>query len=474
MNTRKTTCNRRKFLQNAGVGLAAITSVIPQVAGARDAGTNLAKPLPRQLDWQDCELGLVYHYDLDVFMPGGHHHERSRKEILDPNLYTPSKLDTDQWLEAAKQMGAGYAVLTATHHQGFLQWQSDLYPFGVKQAPWRDGKGDLVRDFVESCRRYGVKPGIYIGIRFNAYWQVYQYEVNSGKGGNDEKRREYMRVCERLVEELCSRYGDWIEIWFDGGVITPQQGGPDVLPIVDRYQPNAVFYHSLQRAEHRWAGSETGTTGYPCWATIPTVESQTRGHSGGVERTRLLKHGIPGGDVWCPAMSDAPIREHDWLWIPNSEHKLQPLEKLVTMYYQSVGRNSNLILGAVPNRDGLIPKPDFERYAELGKEIRRRFSKPLGETTGEGNTIEITLPETNLVNHIVVMEDIARGERIRSYKVECLMGADEWKTVCKGESVGHKRIQHFEPVRTRHIRLRVTESAAKPLIRKIAVYFVES
>lgn len=462
--------NRRDFFRVAGLGAAA--SFVPDFACGTESERNIPTPLPRQAAWQDFELGLVYHFDLDVFMPGGHHNERSRREVLDPELYNPARLDTDQWLEAAKAMGARYAILTATHHQGFLQWQSDAYPFGLRQAKWRNGKADIVEDFVESCRQCGIAPGIYIGIRFNAYWQVYGYEVNAGKGGDAAKHDRYMRACERMVEELCSRYGPLCEIWFDGGVITPEQGGPDVLPIVEKYQPGAVFYHSLDRAEHRWAGSETGATGYPCFSTMPTVASQIRAHTDPKERTTLLKHGDPDGRVWCPAMADAPIREHDWLWVPKSEHKLQPLEKLVNMYYDSVGRNANLILGAVPDTDGLIPEADFKRYAEFGDEIRRRFGKPVARTAGRGEVVELMLSGPGRFNHVAIMEDISRGERVREYVVEALVPGGKWVKVCDGISIGHKRIQKFDALEAAKVRLRVTKSTAKPIIRDLAIYEV--
>jgi len=462
---------RRDFLK-ATTTLGASLAVSRLVCSADEpsAAAEIAKPLPKQVRWQDYELGLVYHFDLDVYMPGGHHHERSRHERLDPALYHPARLDTDQWLEAAKAAGARYAILTATHHQGFLQWQSDLYPFGLKQIQWRGGKGDIVRDFVESCHKVGIAPGLYIGIRFNAYWQVYNYQVNGGKGGDAEKHARYMRVCEHMVEELCSRYGPLCEIWFDGGVITPEQGGPDVLPIVEKHQPDAIFYHSLQCAQHRWAGSEDGTAGYPCWSTVPSVSSQIRAHEDPKQRITLLRHGDPDGKIWCPPMADAPIREHDWLWIPNTDERLQPLDKLVNMYDKSVGHNANLILGAVPNADGLIPEADFKRYAELGREIRRRFDKPVAQTSGSGMSLELTLPEPTRIDHVITMEDIAQGQRVRKYVVEGLVSRNKWQTICEGVSIGHKRIQQFAPVEVAKVRLRVTESVAEPIIRRLAAY----
>jgi alpha-L-fucosidase len=435
-------------------------------------GSGLVTPRASQATWQDFELGLVYHFDLDVYMPGGHRHEDSRRQLVDPRRYQPAKLDTDQWVESAVAMGARYAIFTATHHQGFLQWQSDVYPFGLKQAPWRKGKGDIVGDFVESCRKRHVAPGVYIGIRFNAYHKVYQYKVNGGKGGTKEEQARYVRVCERMVEELCSRYGELCEIWFDGGVISPRQGGPNVLPIVTKHQPNAVFYHSPDRADHRWAGNEAGTTGYPCWATMPSLASQTAGHRRG-DRRRLLGHGDPDGTIWCPPMCDAPIREHDWLWRPGRENRVQPLERLVdTMYYRSVGRNGNLILGAVPDADGLIPEPDVKRYTEFGREIRRRFGTPLAETASEGPAVMLSLRRPTRIDHVSIMEDIRQGERVRAYVVEGLTGPDRWERLCDGISIGHRRIQRFPPVEVGALRLRITRSVARPCIRSFAAFAV--
>ena len=474
--------SRRDLLKSFGAAAVALpgsaaalqqTTAMPVPdPAAPDDGGHLPRPLPRQAAWQDFELGLVYHFDLDVYMPGGHQHERSRREPLDIDLYNPAKLDTDQWLAAATAMGARYAVLTATHHTGFLQWQSDAYDYGLKQCRWGGGKADLVKDFIESCRKAGVAPGIYVGIRFNAHWKVYGYKVNAGKGGDEAKRKQYMRVCERMVEELCTRYGPLCEMWFDGGVISPDQGGPDLLPIVDKHQPNMVFYHSSDRAEHRWAGSETGTAAYPCWATMPSVGSQIRGHGRDPQQRKILMHGDPDGAVWCPAMADAPIREHDWLWVPNREHRVQPLPRLINMYEKSVGRNANLILGAVPDSGGLIPEPDFKRYAEFGKAIRRRFGKPLARTQGRGNTVEVRLPRPARVDGVSIMEDITRGERVREYVVEGLVAGNTWQTLGSGTSVGHKRIQRFPPVEAAAVRFRATRATATPYIRELAAYLV--
>ena len=165
----------------------------------------------------------------------------------------------------------------------------------------------------------------------------------------------------------------------------------------------------------------------------------------------------------------------DWLWIPDREHRLQPLDKLVDMYYKSVGRNSNLIIGAVPDMNGLIPEADFNRYVEFGREIRKRFGRPLARTQGRSKTLVLKLKQPTRFNHVVIMEDIAHGERVREYVVEALVPGGSWRKVCDGESIGHKRIQLVtdgETVEITKVRLRVTQSLATPIIRELAIYRV--
>ena len=161
--------NRRNFLSTTTSSLAA-SSIIPRHSFADDNVQDLPKPSTQQVAWQDCELGMFFHFDIPVFKPGWDW--RSWKDLPDPKLYDPKKLDTDQWLQAASSLGAKYAVLVAKHCSGFLQWQSDLYPYGVRQSPWRGGKGDLVRDFVKSCERFNIKPGIYASVTANGYLEV--------------------------------------------------------------------------------------------------------------------------------------------------------------------------------------------------------------------------------------------------------------------------------------------------------------
>ncbi len=460
--------SRRRFLTTAVTTSVLAPAAVRWAFGA-DTPHGLVKPLPRQKMWQDCEVGAIFHFDMPLFAPGGRTHRNSIRETWNPGTYNPTKLDTDQWIAAAKAMGARYAIFTATHFNGFLQWQSDLYPYGVKQASWRSGKGDVVHDFVNSCRNAGILPGLYMSCFRNAYWKVDRYRVNYGKGGPGQAA--FARTCEKMFEQLCSRYGDLIQIWFDAGNISPEDGGPDLVPIADRYQPNMVFYHCPERREHRWIGNEHGSAAYPCWATMPNLESAEKLHKGKTPNWRqLLQHGDPDGRLWSPGMADMTLRNHYWFWRPNTEKKIESVDRLVRCYYESVGRNCNLVVGLTPDPTGLLPEPDVRRCVEFGAAIRTRFGRPIAETDGRGSQITLELPAPAKIDHVVLMEAIESGERIRKYIVEASVEGDRWVSICDGSSVGHKRIQQFKPVEVAKIRLRITESIAKPQIRKLAVY----
>ncbi|MCA1759651.1 MAG: alpha-L-fucosidase, partial [Bacteroidales bacterium] len=279
-------------------------------------------------------------------------------------------------------------------------------------------------------------------------------------------------------EEIFSNYGDWAMVWFDGGAHGPEQGGPDVLSVFEKYQPNCLFYHNLQRADMRWGGSETGTVPYPCWGTFP-YPSTGAGESAKQEihanNFQLLKTGDPNGEYYMPAMSDAPLRGHgghDWFWEPDREHIIYPLENLVEMYYNSVGHNTTLILGVTPNSDGLIPEADAKRLIEFGEEIEKRFSNPVSSTSGEGEIINLKLSEKQKVNQVVLMEDISKGERVRKFILEGKT-ANGWQTIFEGTCIGHKFIHRFEAVDVSAVRLKISESKGAPKIKELALYYIE-
>ena len=258
----------------------------------------------------------------------------------------------------------------------------------------------------------------------------------------------------------------------------PDNGAPDVLPIVRKYQPNYLFYHNGQLAEARWGGSESGTVGYPCWSTFPysatgTGESAKKNIM--ANDFKLLKEGDPNGKFWMPAMADAPLRgyngRHEWFWEPNDEDHIFPLENLMDMYYKSVGRNATLIMGLTPDPNGLLPEPDVKRLKEWGDEILSRFSNPLKTISGVGNKLSIKFNKPTSINHIIIQEDISKGEKVRSYKIEALING-KWQGVCEGQSIGHKRIEKIETITTNRLRFKVTNALGIPHIKNMSVYYV--
>lgn len=439
----------------------------------------LPVPNKRQLAWQEAELGVVFHYDLHVFDGVKYGQGNNRIDpVEDYQIFNPEKLDTDQWVKAAKDAGAKFAILTATHETGFALFQSKVNPYSVKALNWKDGKGDVVADFVASCRKYGIKPGIYLGIRWNSFLGVHDFKVN-GEGDFKKNRQEwYNGMVEGMVKEICTNYGELFEIWFDGGADHPKNGAPDVLPIVRQYQPNCLFYHNGQLAEARWGGSESGTVGYPNWSTFPyraTGAGESAKKNIAENNFQLLKEGDVKGKYWVPAMADAPLRgyngRHEWFWEPGDEDHIFPLDNLMDMYYKSVGRNATLILGLTPDPDGLLPEPDVQRLKEWGDEIKRRFSNPLASTNGKGNRLELRLKEPMEVNHVILQEDIAKGERIRKYQIEAYSGG-RWLTVVSGESIGNKRIDKFDTIKLSRLRIKIIDSDGLAQIKDFSAYFV--
>ncbi|WP_299580454.1 alpha-L-fucosidase [uncultured Sunxiuqinia sp.] len=440
------------------------------------------RPVPnkRQQAWQEAELGAVFHYDLHVFDGKKYGQGGNRIDpVTDYQVFNPKNLDTDQWIKAIKDAGFTFAILTATHETGFALYQSDVNPYCMKALKFQDGKGDLVRDFVNSCRKYGIKPGIYLGIRWNSFIGVHDFRVNGEGAFRENRQKWYNQMVEGMVKEICTNYGELFEIWFDGGADHPANGAPDVLPIVQQYQPNCLFYHNKQLAEARWGGSESGTVAYPCWSTFPyysTGAGESAHQAIAKNNFQLLKEGDPNGAYWMPAMSDAPLRgyngRHEWFWEPGDEAHIFPVENLMEMYYKSVGRNSTLIMGLTPDPDGVLPEPDVQRLKEWGAEIKRRFETPVAQTKGEGKKLVMKLSKAQPVNHVIIQEEIALGERVRRYKVEGLVKG-KWTKLCEGQSIGHKRIQQFDSVECSKIRLTIEQFDELPSIKNFAVYQVD-
>ena len=436
-----------------------------------DTSTTIPLPSKAQRTWQEAELGVVFHYDLHVF--DGHRYIQSdnrQNPISNIDIFAPDAYDIDQWFEAVKGMGAKYALITATHETGFALWPSKANPWNISKLKWRDGKANIVKDFVDACRRHDILPGIYLGVRWNSHLRVLDFKVT-----NDSplSQQDYNEMVKGMVTEICRDFGPLAKIWFDGGILAPDKGGADVLPIFEKHQPDCLFYHSTQRADARWAGTEDGRVADPCWHTadVNLLYSNNDGNA----QTYFNRSGDADGPDWCPAMADAPLRgtngRHEWFWEPNDEENLHSLNALTDMYFKSVGRGGTLVIGLTPNPHGRIPDADVARCQEWGNAIRKAFSQPLGAMSDKGKDHTLSLSGPGRVKHVIIQEDITKGQRVRRWHIDALGDDGRWRSAAEGTAIGHKRIVTFgTALPTKKIRLRITDDVAEPVIRNFAAF----
>ena len=367
----------------------------------------------------------------------------------DPTVFVPEKLDAAQWVAVARSIGARYIVLTAKHADGFCLWQTETTDYGVKSSPWKGGKGDVVGELSRACSAAGMKFGIYL----SPADAVFGAKVG-GRVSDPAKQGAYDEVYRRQLTELLTRYGEMCEVWFDGSCVT------EVGDILTKHAPNAMIFQS-KYGTIRWVGNEAGYAPYPAWNTVNDEDGRT-----GVA-TAL--HGDPDGDSWLPNEVDTTIRDHYWMWERNTEHKLKSVDRLVDIYYRSVGHGAVLLLNSNPDTSGLIPVADATRAAEFGSEIRRRFGTPLTQTQGGGNEIVLEMGPASDIDHVVTMEDISGGEAIREYRLEGFRDGT-WEELATGSAIGHKKIDFFPAAKVSKVRLLVLRSVGRAMLSSMAAY----
>ncbi|MBN1343534.1 MAG: alpha-L-fucosidase [Phycisphaerae bacterium] len=409
----------------------------------QDDAAKLARPTPQQAAWQDCEIGMFIH-----FAPNTMTDKEGDDLSLPPAKFNPTKLDTDQWVAAAEAMGARYIVFVAKHVGGFCMWRTDTTDYGIKDTPWKNGKGDVLGDLAASCRKRGMKLGVYLSPCDRKHDAVV-----GGRCKTDQAQERYNALYRRQLTEVLSRYGKMFEVWFDGSNIVP------VGDILEQHAPKAMVFQG-PHATIRWVGNEDGVAPYPAWNAVSRADAKS-----GVA---TAKNGDPNGSAWLPNECDARIRS-TWFWNTKNAATLKTVDQLMKMYYRSVGHGAVLLLNHTPDPSGLIPEADVKRGDEFGAEIRRRFGKSIAETSGQGDVIELPVPAGTTIDHVITMEDILQGERVRQYIIEARVG-DTWRTLCEGTAIGHKKIDRFRPVSVGGVRLRCLKAAATPIIRKLAVY----
>ena len=360
----------------------------------------------------------------------------------------PKALDTDQWVRVAQSMGAGYIVFVAKHVGGFCWWQTDTTDYSVKHTPWRDGKGDVMRDLQESCRKAGLKLGVYLSPADTKHG----IEVG-GRASTPEQQAAYEAIFRKQLTELLTNYGDMVEVWFDGSMVF------DVGDILAAHAPRAVVFQGPQ-ASIRWVGNEDGIAPYPAWNAVKY----------GVKPWGVYtaEEGTPAGDRWLPNECDARLR-NTWFWNTTNEATVKTVEQLMDMYNRSVGHGAVLLLNHTPDPSGLIPAKDVQRAAEFGAEIKRRYGVSLADIAGRGAKQQLAPSAPRTINCVVSMEDIALGERVRRYTIEGLVSSG-WKELAAGTAIGHKKIDLFAPVEVAAVRLLVHESVGEPVFKRIALH----
>ena len=407
-------------------------------------GVARALPTAEQRAWQDLEFGMFVH-----FAPNTWQNVESDNLSTPLSEIDPKELNTDQWVETALAMGARYVVFVAKHQGGFCMWQTQTTEYSIRNTPWKGGKGDVLREIEMSCRKRGVPLGVYVCPRDDHF--------GAGTGGickTPELQQKYNAMYREQLTEVFTRYGELVEIWFDGSTVTP------VADLVRKYQPRAMVFQG-PAATIRWVGNEMGFAPYPCWNGIDAAEART-----GVA-TAL--DGDPNGSVWLPSEADVSIRRPDWFWSTTNAKLVMTLDALTSVYYRSVGRGAQLLLNIPANREGLLPAPDVSRAREFGAELRRRFGKPLAETRGTGAQVTVELARPARVDTVILQEDTTLGERVRGYRLEGRV-AGAWAPLGEGSAIGHKRIQPVQAQTVSAVRLTVTRAAAEPAIRRLAVF----
>jgi alpha-L-fucosidase len=403
-----------------------------------------AVPTPRQLEYQDWELGVFIHFGIRTFYEG---HRDFDGRPMPAEAFRPCCLDCDNWVATARRTGARYMVLVCKHHDGFANWPTKFSNYGVAQTPWKDGKGDVVREFVDACRRHGMNIGFYYS----------PAEPGHMKFSDPKAYDEYFLG---QLRELLTDYGAIDLLWFDNcGSEDRAYDWERIIPEIRRMQPNLLIF-SMGDPDYRWI-NEAGVTSLPIWNTV--------------SRARFPAVGKPAEDnVWLPPECNCMIRLWSWFFEESDTNTVKPLEELLGLYYRSVGRGANLLINIGPDRTGLLPAADREALLALGAELRRRFGRPLavmedGKATDTG--WEYLGKEPFYLDHVVLQEDLSRGEAVRRFAIHIkTVKNGKIITVHEGRNIGHKAICSFPLIACTQVMVEITQADGPVCLRSVALY----
>jgi alpha-L-fucosidase len=468
--------NRREFLMTTGAVVSA--SVASRKVHGRQARP---VPSPAQLAWQRDELAMFVHFGVNTFTNREWGDGRE-----DPAIFAPARLDARQWARTARAAGYRAMILTAKHHDGFCLWPSRTTTHSVAKSPWRDGQGDLVREFVDACRAENLRPGLYLS----------PWDRNSPVYGDSPRYNDL--YCEQLTE-LLTQYGSLAEVWFDGANGEGPNGKrqaydwPRIHAAVRRLQPRAVMF-SDSGPDVRWIGNEAGEAGTTCWSAVDPERVPSPGFDAPWVQSALMQ-GDPDGTVWRPGEADVSIRP-GWFWHPDQDERVRSADNLMRLYFRSVGRNSKLLLNVPPTRDGLFHDRDVRALETFGAKRRALFDHDLlaggrvrasgGSTPGAvldadpgnhwraavGTTsgwLEVELPAPAAFDTLRLEEAIELGQHIANHRVEVWRDG-RWQTMAWGTTIGNARLHNCAPTSASRIRVVVEFGYGAPALRRLAAY----
>ena len=439
-----------------------------------------AVPSKSQIRWNDMEFYAFVHFGVNTFT------DREWGEGTEnEKIFNPTQLDCRQWVKAFKDAGMKGVIITAKHHDGFCLWPSKYTDHSVKSSPWRGGKGDVVGELSVACKEAGLKFGVYL-----SPWD--RHEPTYG----DSPRYNEHYIAQ--LTELLTNYGPIFEIWWDGACGEGPNGKKQVYDwpafkaVARKLQPNAVIF-SDAGPDIRWVGNEDGYADETNWSTFDNANNAP-----GTSSPRQTQ-GDGGGARWVPAECDVSIRP-GWFYHASQDAEVKSLDKLLDIYFGSVGRNGNMLLNVPADRRGLIHETDVARLKEFRASLRSIFRTDLLKgrpataddvrgvgfeadravdgkegtywATGDGVTtgaLTVDLGQPIAVGFVCLREYIALGQRVEAFAVEAETAAG-WREVAKGTTIGHKRILRFDPVKATRLRLRILRARACPTISEFSAY----
>lgn len=450
-------------------------------------------PSPRQLAWQQLEFYAFFHFGINTFT-----NREWGDGSEDPALFAPDALDADQWVQTVKKAGMRAVILTCKHHDGFCLWPSAFTDHSVKNSPWRNGQGDVVREVADACRRHGLKFGVYL-----SPWDRHDPRYGTGKAYDDYYVAQ--------LTELATNYGELFCFWFDGACGEGQNGKkqpydwPRYYATVRRLQPDAVI--SVCGPDVRWCGNEAGVCRTSEWSVVPaalqdaerTAEHSQQTDDAGFSRKVDVQDVDLGSRariraaeklVWYPAEVDTSIRT-GWFFHPGDI--LRSADELMHIYLSAVGGNSSLLLNIPPDPHGRIAASDCAVLEQLGEQLHQRFSQELThratlkcsseipghpaanaadgctdtywQSAAEQAVWTFSFEAPQPVSCIVLGEYLPAGQRIEAGEIRA-----EGQKIAEFTTVGHKRICCFSSVKTTALEVRITSSRAAPALRLLAAY----